>query len=117
MERSARDPILIVGGGAMGLSIGWRLAAAGRRVTVLDAGKAGRGAVWAAAGILAARLQGASDFLSRFQRLSQDLWPDFAAELEAAADTRVGYRTRGHHRPGPRRGRGGAAAPTGAGGP
>ena len=95
MERSARDPILIVGGGAMGLSIGWRLAAAGRRVTVLDAGKAGRGAVWAAAGILAARLQGASDFLARFQRLSQDLWPDFAAELEAAADTRVGYRREG----------------------
>lgn len=95
MDQPARDPILIIGGGAMGLSIGWRMAAAGRQVTILEAGKAGRGAVWAAAGILAARLQGAGDFLSRFQRLSQDLWPGFAAELEAAAGTRVGYRREG----------------------
>ena len=36
----------------MGLGIAWRLAQSGCRVTVYDAGAAGQGASWAAAGML-----------------------------------------------------------------
>ena len=41
--------IAIIGAGICGLSIGWRLAAAGRRVTLFDRAKAGQGATWAEA--------------------------------------------------------------------
>ncbi|MBO0711993.1 MAG: glycine oxidase ThiO, partial [Acetobacteraceae bacterium] len=44
----------MVGAGAIGLAIGWRLAQGGCRVTAFDCGAAGRGASWAAAGMLAA---------------------------------------------------------------
>ena len=47
----------MVGAGICGLGIGWRLAAAGCRVDVFDSGEAGRGASWAAAGMLAARVE------------------------------------------------------------
>ncbi|MSO77375.1 MAG: FAD-dependent oxidoreductase, partial [Alphaproteobacteria bacterium] len=43
--------ILIVGGGVCGLAIGWYLARGGHGVTILERGRAGRGATWAAAGM------------------------------------------------------------------
>ena len=47
------DRIAVVGGGIIGLSIGWRLARRGCDVAVYDKGEAGREASWAAAGMLA----------------------------------------------------------------
>jgi glycine oxidase len=94
---SKRDEIVIIGGGAIGLSIGWRLAAAGRRVTIFERGEAGRGASWAAAGMLAAGVEaepGELDLLA-LNRRSQELWPAFAAELEHAAGMAVGLRREG----------------------
>ncbi|MDE0017553.1 MAG: FAD-dependent oxidoreductase, partial [Candidatus Poribacteria bacterium] len=45
--------ILIIGGGVIGLGIGWQLAKAGvSSVTIHERGQAGRGASWAAAGML-----------------------------------------------------------------
>ncbi|MDE0689611.1 MAG: FAD-dependent oxidoreductase, partial [Candidatus Poribacteria bacterium] len=44
--------IVIIGGGVIGLGIGWQLAKAGAAVTIYDRGQAGRGASWAAAGML-----------------------------------------------------------------
>jgi glycine oxidase len=66
------------------LSIGWRLAQAGCRVEVFERGKTGRGASWAAAGMLAAGLEAepGEQALYALNRASQYLWPDFAAELE-----------------------------------
>ena len=51
------ERIVIVGAGIIGLGIGWQMAKAGREVVVVEARKPGRGATWAAAGLLAARLQ------------------------------------------------------------
>jgi glycine oxidase len=45
--------VAIVGGGIIGLSIGWRLRRAGVEVTIFDRDAAGRAASWVAAGMLA----------------------------------------------------------------
>ena len=81
----------------IGLAIGWRLALAGAAVRVFERGEAGRGASWAAAGMLAAGVEcepGELDLLA-LNRRSQELWPGFAAELEAAAGMSVGLRQEG----------------------
>ena len=43
---------LVIGGGAIGLSLAWELSVRGVAVTVLDAGEIGKGTSWAGAGIL-----------------------------------------------------------------
>ncbi len=75
----------IVGGGVMGLGIAWRLARAGVRSTVYDAGEPGRGASWAAAGMLAphAELQPEEEAQHRLGLRSQALWTSFSDELQA----------------------------------
>jgi glycine oxidase len=50
---SAREPVAIIGGGIIGLTLGWRLAEAGMRAVVFERGEAGQGASHAAAGMLA----------------------------------------------------------------
>src|SRR3954462_5080476 len=47
-----RPRTVVIGAGVIGLGIAWRLAQAGCAVTVYDRGEAGRGASWAAAGLL-----------------------------------------------------------------
>jgi glycine oxidase len=95
---SAKLPrVAIVGAGVCGLGVGWRLAAAGCRVEVHDRGKAGRGATWAAAGMLAGGVEtepGERRLLG-LNRWSQALWPDFATELEAASCMALDYRAEG----------------------
>jgi glycine oxidase len=81
----------------MGLAIGWRLAAAGCRVTLFERDEPGSGASWAAAGMLAAGIEaepGELDLLA-LNRRSQELWPAFAAELERETGTSVGLRQEG----------------------
>ncbi len=94
---SSAARVAIIGGGAIGLSIGWRLAQAGCRIDVFDRGEAGRGASWAAAGMLAAGIEAepGEEALTALNRRSQALWPGFAAELEAASGVRIGLRTEG----------------------
>ena len=89
--------VAIIGAGVCGLAIGWRLAQAGARVEVFDRGRAGRGATWASAGMLAAAAEAepGEERLLEITRWSQGLWPDFARELEAASGERVGYRDEG----------------------
>jgi glycine oxidase len=81
----------------MGLGIAWRLAQAGCPVTVYDAGAAGRGASWAAAGMLAAAVETepGEEKLLALTLESQRLWRDFARELEAASGISIGYRDEG----------------------
>jgi glycine oxidase len=81
----------------IGLSIGWRLAAAGCRVDIFERGVAGHGASWAAAGMLAAGIETEPGELAlhALNHASQRMWPDFARELEAATGLPVGYRAEG----------------------
>jgi len=81
----------------MGLSIAWRLAQSGCQVTVYDRGEAGRGASWAAAGMLAAGVETepGEERLLALTLESRRLWPDFRRELEAVSGISIGYRDEG----------------------
>ncbi|TCT03228.1 glycine oxidase ThiO [Aquabacter spiritensis] len=94
---TSRPRIAIVGAGVIGLAIGWKLAEAGCRVDIFDAGKAGAGASHAAAGMLAAcaEAEPGEEALLGLNRESQRLWPGFAAALEAASGLEVEYRESG----------------------
>ena len=86
--------VVLIGGGVIGLSLGWRLAQAGCPVTLIERNAlSGRGASWAAAGMLAAGIEAepTEEALFALARWSQSLWPAFAAELEAATGLPVGY--------------------------
>ncbi len=89
--------IAIIGGGVCGLGIGWRLAQAGCSVTVLDRGRAGMGASWAAAGMLAPQVEAepSEESLLALTLESRQLWAEFASEVEAASDMKVDYRREG----------------------
>lgn len=91
------ERIVIVGAGINGLAIGWLLARAGREVVVVDRGEAGKGATWAAAGMLAPHVEAepGEERLLPLLRAGRDLWAGFAQELEAATGQAVGYRTDG----------------------
>ena len=86
--------IHIIGGGVAGLSLAWRLAQHNLRVVVFDKGKIGRGASWAAAGMLAAVIEAepGEDALIPFVLQSQAMWPEFTRELEAYTGHTIGYR-------------------------
>ena len=91
------EDILIVGGGAIGLAVGWRLAEAGRAVSIFERGEAGRGASWMAAGMLApdAEIGFEEIALYRLGRESLRRWPAFARALESASGHPVDYRDEG----------------------
>jgi glycine oxidase len=89
--------VAIVGGGVIGLSIAWRLAAAGLGVAVFERGEVGGGASLAATGMLAAATElepGGADLLA-LALASQRIWPRFRAELEAEAGLDIDYRREG----------------------
>jgi glycine oxidase len=91
------EPVAIIGGGAIGLAIGWRLAQRGVPVTIYERGEAGHGASWAAAGMLAAGVEtepGEGD-LAALNRRSLALWPEFAAAVEQASGLSVDLRREG----------------------
>lgn len=87
----------IIGGGVIGLAIGWRLAQAGCAIEIFERGEAGKGASWAAAGMLAAGVETEPGELGlhALNRASQLAWPGFAAELEAASGQSVELRGEG----------------------
>ena len=91
------DRIIIVGGGVIGLSIGWRLARAGLEVTLFDRDQAGRGASWASAGMLSplAEVQFQEEALLRFGLQALKHFPTFVEELESETGCSVGYRQDG----------------------
>jgi len=89
--------VAVIGAGVSGLGIGWRLALAGCPVTVFERGEAGRGASWAAAGMLAAGLEAepGEERLLALNLEAQRLWPAFRDQLEAASGIGIGYREEG----------------------
>ncbi|HUJ47371.1 MAG TPA: glycine oxidase ThiO [Rhizomicrobium sp.] len=89
--------IVIVGAGVAGLSIGWRLAAAGAEVTILERAQPGRGATWASAGMISTTAETGESVRAEadFAKHSARMWPHFAREIEEASGIDVGYRVDG----------------------
>ncbi|MCA8903073.1 MAG: FAD-dependent oxidoreductase, partial [Hyphomonas sp.] len=89
--------IAILGAGIVGLSCAFELAVKrGVPVTVFDPAPMGRGASWAAAGMLAPAFEaaaepGAHPHLFDLCIESAALWPDFALDLGRAAGTDLGF--------------------------
>ncbi len=84
--------MVVIGGGVIGLSIAWTAALNGMAVTVVDPSP-GRGASWAAAGMLAPvgeAFYGEEALIALNLRASR-AWPEFARALETASGQPVGY--------------------------
>ncbi|MEW2087548.1 glycine oxidase ThiO [Streptomyces sp. NPDC005283] len=84
--------VIVIGGGVIGLAVGWRCAQRGTDVTVIDPEPGGK-----ASGVAAGLLPPSGDMLlgrPEFARLvlhSRALYPAFAAEVAQAAGTSVGF--------------------------
>lgn len=89
--------VLVVGGGALGLGVAWRLAQAGAQVAVLEQGPRFCGeASGASAGMIGAQSEALEDDAYFAATLdSRDRWPALAAELEKASGQGFGYRPDG----------------------
>lgn len=75
--------VVIIGGGVIGGALAWSLARRGASVTVVEAGRVGRGASWASAGVLSPDWSGEDPTaLTALSHAGMSAWPDWAAELE-----------------------------------
>ncbi|HEY3903664.1 MAG TPA: FAD-dependent oxidoreductase [Streptosporangiaceae bacterium] len=92
----AHTDVLIIGGGVIGLAIGWRAAQRGLKVIVADPAP-GYGASHAAAGMLTPVAEAAYAERELFELGSQSLrqYPEFAAELTEITGASVGFRRTG----------------------
>jgi glycine oxidase len=95
VKRSSSSDVdlAVIGAGAIGLAIGWRAAAAGLRVLVLERSEPGSGTSYHAAGMLApvAEVTAGEEPLLALGLRSAELFGAFVAELEAASGEPVGY--------------------------
>ncbi|HET8980721.1 MAG TPA: glycine oxidase ThiO [Solirubrobacteraceae bacterium] len=92
-HRQAAD-VVVIGGGAVGLSIAWRAAARGMSVVVIERDRAGQGTSRYAAGMLApiAEVTPGEEPLLRLGLSSARLYPAFVQDLVAASGVSgVGY--------------------------
>jgi len=88
--------IVVVGAGIIGTSIARRLALAGRRVRLIDAHEAGRGATHAAAGMLAPGGEFETDSVwLRLAMRSLALYPAWIRELSEETGLEIDYRVCG----------------------
>ena len=84
---------LIIGGGAIGLSLAYELAGHDRRVHVVDRGQPGRQTSWAGAGILPpANWDTARNAYERLRGLSHQLHPQWSEALRQQTGIDNGYR-------------------------
>jgi glycine oxidase len=89
--------VAILGAGIIGLAVAFELAIKrGVPVTIYDPAPMGRGASWAAAGMLAPAFEAAAEegvhpHLFDLCMEGADLWPDFSIDLAHAADAESGY--------------------------
>ncbi len=91
------ERVIIVGGGTIGLGIGFELVRRGTPTTIFERDKAGRGTSYQAAGMLApdAEIEFEELELYEFNRESLRRWPDFADRVESASGQSVDYRDEG----------------------
>ena len=89
--------VLIVGGGTIGLGIGFELVRRGTPVTIFEKHEAGRATSSQAAGMLApdAEIEFEERELYEFNRESLRRWPEFADRVETASGQSVDYRDEG----------------------
>ena len=85
--------VLVVGGGVIGLSCAWRLAADGHQVTVVAPSPGRDGASWVAAGMLApvTEVQFGEAALTELLLEGARGWKEFSAALEEASGHDIGY--------------------------
>jgi glycine oxidase len=85
--------VLIVGGGVIGLSCAWQLAAHGHQVTLVAPTPGRDGASWVAAGMLApvTEVQFGEAALTELLLEGAKRWKEFSADLEAASRHDIGY--------------------------
>ncbi len=83
--------VIVVGAGIIGLACSWRLARAGHHVTLIDKDHPGRGASWAAAGMLAPVTELGFEDPHTFALAQRSLksYPHFLADLAADAGVTV----------------------------
>jgi glycine oxidase len=86
---------IVIGGGVMGLAAARELRQRGYAVTLLERGQPGRAASWASAGIIGATLRDESDPSFHLRRVSRELWPAYAAALQAESGLDPEYREMG----------------------
>lgn len=89
---TAIPDVVVIGGGAIGLSIAWRSAVAGLRVTLVDDHRPAR-ASWAAAGMIApvSEAHYGEETLLDLNLLSARRYPEWIEELEEASGRTTGY--------------------------
>src|SRR5580704_4575618 len=88
--------VAIIGGGLIGASIAFELAAVGLRVVLLDCQQPGREASWAAAGMLSPAPDSPADVpLVPLAQQSLGLYPAFIAAVEEASGQSTGYAREG----------------------
>ena len=88
---------VVIGGGLIGLASAWRAAERGLSVLVLERSQPGAGASGVAAGMLApvTEAEFGEEALLWLAVASRELWPGFAAELEARTGCSTSFRESG----------------------
>jgi glycine oxidase len=97
MTDPSRQRVVVVGGGVIGLSCAWRLAAAGFGLVLVDPQPGCGGASWVAGGMLAPITEAwpGEERLLELGSASLARWPRFASALEREAGMPAGLRTDG----------------------
>src|SRR5690349_4974807 len=95
MSSSSAD-VAVIGAGIIGTSVAWRLAQAGAKVTLLDAGSLGGEASWAGAGMLSpgGEIERRSPWTD-FAMESLALYPGFVTELQGESDFTIDFQRQG----------------------
>ncbi len=82
---------IIIGGGIIGLSIARLLIKNGYSVTIIDQSMLGRGASWAAGGMLAPLAEGLTGPFLKFAVESRDMYKSFVEEIQKESGDNVGF--------------------------
>jgi len=91
-----RPDVIVIGAGVAGCGVAWRLAQRGQRVLIIERDEPGRGASWAAAGMLAPVGETSHD--DAFAAMGEEAlrrWDGFAQELTTLRAGTVGLRRSG----------------------
>lgn len=94
---SDSHPVVVIGGGVIGLSIAWRLARRGQSVLVLERDRVGHAASRVAAGMLAAAAEVGFEEPELYDLCRDSLreWPAYAETLEQESGQDLDYRSFG----------------------